>query len=173
MARCIRLAFALSLLVLGCSPSGKGPDLIPAAERLPAPEVKAHFLNASNGLSLSSMKGKVVVLDFWATWCGPCRMELPSLVRIYDDNHSKGLEMWGLSLEAADNKPDAYFQDFIAKNGLSYPIGLAFDQTIKDYGVSGIPATYFIDKKGRVALAFVGLHREEDLDGAVQELLAE
>jgi thiol-disulfide isomerase/thioredoxin len=140
---------------------------------LVAPEVQARFLNASNGLTLASLRGKVVVLDFWATWCGPCKMELPSLVKLYENNHSKGLEMWGLSLETNDNKPDAYFQNFISQNGLGYPIGLAAEGTLKTYGVGNIPATYFIDKKGRVALAFIGLHPEEELDGAIQELLAE
>jgi thiol-disulfide isomerase/thioredoxin len=123
--------------------------------------------------SLARLKGKVVVLDFWATWCGPCIMEIPTLVKMYDDYRSKGLELLGLSVEVNDNRPKEFFDQFISAHKINYPIGLANMDTLKNYGISPIPATFFIDKSGRIALSFVGVRPEGDFIGAVEKLLAE
>lgn len=128
---------------------------------------------AASTLALGQLKGKVVILDFWATWCGPCRMELPYLAKLYNTYHSKGLEMIGLSVEINDGKPMDYFRQFISANGLNYPIGLASMDTMRSYGIQPIPTTFFLDKKGRVALSFVGVHPEEHFTEAIEELLAE
>ena len=165
--------FAAALVLTGCGNKDNSVDLIPASNRQPAPEIRANFLNASNGLSLDQMKGKVVVVDFWATWCGPCRMEIPSLVKLYNDYHPKGLEMWGLSVEGNDGQPADYFNKFISNANIQYPVGLAAMDTLKAYGINPIPTTVFIDKSGRIALAFVGGHPEEDFTGAIEKLLAE
>lgn len=163
-----------SLFLAGCGEKGNTVDLIPAGTRQAAPEIKASFINVSpNGLSLAQMKGKVVVLDFWATWCGPCRMEIPSLVKLYDVYHPKGLELWGLSVEVNDGQPNDYFTRFISNANMQYPVGLAATDTLKAYGINPIPTTVFIDKSGRVALAFVGVHPEEDFTVAIEKLLAE
>ena len=164
---------AAASVLAGCGEKGNSVDLIPAGNRQVAPEIKASFINASNGLSLAQMKGKVVVLDFWATWCGPCRMEIPSLVKLYNVYHPKGLELWGLSVEANDGQPNDYFIKFISNANMQYPVGLAAMDTLKAYGINPIPTTVFIDKSGRVALAFVGAHSEEDFNGAIEKLLAE
>lgn len=167
--------FLIGLLMTclaGCG-KGKGVDLIPPAQRQPATEIKADFLNSPSGLSLAKTKGKVVVLDFWATWCGPCRMEIPTLVKIYDTYHPKGLEIWGLSVEANDGQSKDYFNKFISNFNIQYPIGLAGSETLKAYGINPIPTTFFIDKSGRIALSFVGVHPEEDFTDAVEKLLTE
>lgn len=162
----------LTLLLAGC---GKGDkvDLIPPGQRQPAVEIAARFLNSPNNLALAQAKGKVVVLDFWATWCGPCRMEIPTLVKMYDTYHPQGLEVWGLSVEANEGQPNDYFNKFISNFSIQYPIGLANTETLKAYGINPIPATFFIDKSGRIALAFVGVHPEADFTGAIEKLLAE
>ena len=169
-----RKMILIGLLVLCCLGCGKrsGIDLIPPAQRPQAAEIKANFLN-SNNLVLAQMKGKVVVLDFWATWCGPCRMEIPTLVKMHDIYHSKGMELWGLSVEANDGQPKDYFNKFISSFSIQYPVGLANTETLTAYGINPIPTTFFIDKKGRIALSFVGVHPEEDFTYAIEKLLAE
>ena len=172
----MNLKFLLaSLLVWGLSGCGKKStvDLIPPGQRQPALEIKADFLNAPNAGGLEKLKGKVVVLDFWATWCGPCRMEIPTLVKMYDAYHSKGLELWGLSVELNDAQPKDYFNKFISGFAIQYPVGLASTETLKSYGINPIPTTFFIDKSGKIALSFVGVHPEEDFSYAIERLLAE
>ena len=160
-------------LLAGCGKSGTQVDLISPGNRISATEISARYLNVSDNPSLQTLKGKVVVLDFWATWCGPCRMEIPTLVKIYDSFHPQGLEILGLSVEANDGQSSDYFHTFISNYGIKYPIGLASMDTIKGYGINPIPTTFFIDKTGKVALSFVGVHPEADFIAAVEKLLSE
>ena len=174
MKKIILTIIAASFFAAGCGSKGNNIDLISPGSRMPAPEIQADFLNSPvSTLALAPLMGKVVILDFWATWCGPCRMEIPSLVKIYDTYHAKGLEMLGLSVELNDGQSKDYFRQFISRFQINYPIGLAGIDTLKSYGINPIPATFFIDKKGKVALSFVGVHPEEDFTGAIEKLLAE
>jgi thiol-disulfide isomerase/thioredoxin len=165
--------FALAFAFSGCGPSSH-IDLIPLASRQQASEINALMISGGKpGLSLASLKGKMVILDFWATWCGPCRMEIPGLVEIYEKYHSKGLEIIGLSTEGQDGHPQEYFDKFIAGNRINYPLGLASLETLREYGVRNIPATYFIDKQGKIAISFVGTRSGDDLTAAVEALFKE
>ncbi|HUO57918.1 MAG TPA: TlpA disulfide reductase family protein [bacterium] len=165
---------ALFLISFGCGSKGNGIDLISKNSRTAAPEIGADFINASgSALTLSQLRGKVVLIDFWATWCGPCRMELPSLVKIYQAYHSKGLEMMGLSVELNDGKSIDYFRQFLSQYQINYPVGLASVTTLQNYGINPIPTAFFIDKTGKIALSLVGAHPEEDFTGAIEKLLEE
>jgi thiol-disulfide isomerase/thioredoxin len=164
------LTFAL---LSGCGRPPQQPiSLIPPEQRVPAIDIGAQFLN-SNDLSLDELRGNVVILDFWATWCGPCRMEIPTFIQLYNDYHSKGLEIIGLSVEGGEGKSGSFFAKFISDNGMNYPVGLSSMDTIKNYGATEYPTTFFIDKQGRIALSFLGVHPEDDFNLCVQQLLAE
>jgi thiol-disulfide isomerase/thioredoxin len=108
--------------------------------------------------SLSSFKGKVVVLSFWATWCGPCKLELPSMQALYQKMKSKGLEI--VAVDLAEEKQ--LVARFVKSNGLSFPILLDADVSVGTaWGASSIPTNYLLDRSGRVIARVIGFDGTE------------
>jgi thiol-disulfide isomerase/thioredoxin len=133
----------------------------------PAPDIE---LPGTDGKmrKLSSLKGSVVLLDFWASWCGPCRKENPNVVAIYSQYHDKGFEVFSVSL---DKDRDSWLAA-IAKDKLVWPNHVSDLKYWKSagaaiYGVSSIPYTVLIDKKGRIVAKKL---RGEELEAKVKEL---
>ncbi len=133
----------------------------------PAPLFTLQDLNG-NQVSLTEFKGKPVVLNFWATWCGPCRMEIPHLEYLSNKYKDKGLVVIGLNNE---NNHQAV-RDF-AQSQISYTVLLDGHMQFQDYGVAGIPCTYYIGKKGMVRDRDVGFHGEAEMDRKIRELLSD
>ena len=104
---------------------------------------------------LSKTKGKAVLLDFWATWCGPCRESIPHLVQLYKTYHAQGFEIIGLSLDKAGK--DAVHH-FVQSMDIPYPIVMAPDSVVRDYGVHGLPTTILIDREGKIREKIVGFN---------------
>jgi thiol-disulfide isomerase/thioredoxin len=131
------------------------------------PDFEARALDGSLQ-SAGRHRGKVVLIDFWASWCGPCRAEVPGLVDIYQRYHEQGFEIVGINL---DDDMEA-LQEFLADNDIDWPQvtdGMDGESGLADrYGVDGIPDTILIDRAGRVYAR--GL-RGEELEAAIAALI--
>ena len=121
-------------------------------------------------LSLDKFKGKVLLLDFWATWCAPCRQEMPNVIKVYDKYNDKGFEIVGISLDRDRNAFDSYIEKYEMKWPQFYDGKFWQNEVATLYGIQSIPATFLIDKKGNIRYKHL---RGRQLEVAVQELLAE
>jgi len=120
-------------------------------------------------VTLASLKGKVVLLDFWATWCGPCKAAMPAIQKIADDYKDKGVVVLGIN--TWENSPDAA-KKYMADKKFTYPCLLAGDPLAEAYGVPGIPTLVVIGKDGAVALIEVGMGGDAPLRAAIDAALA-
>ena len=118
---------------------------------------------------LSDYKGKVVLLDFWATWCGPCAMEIPWFVEMQRRQKDKGFAVLGVSMD--DDGWNAV-KPFVSSLGVNYRIVMGNDETAQLYGgVDALPTTFLIDREGRIAAVHVGLASRKEIEDGVQQLL--
>ena len=167
--------FLASLLVLlaGCTPPGVAPEKGPTAPAGEAAQLDFTIPNlASPGepLSLASYKGQVVLLDFWATWCPPCRFELPALNRLYDELKPKGFIVVGMTV---DNGSAEQVAQAVGKFALSYPVGLAGSDVQQAYGgIRAVPTKFLLDRNGAVVKQYQGVVPEKQLRADVEALLA-
>jgi cytochrome c biogenesis protein CcmG/thiol:disulfide interchange protein DsbE len=149
---------------------------VPAAAAHPvtgngtAPDFTVRTLNAGK-LSLSNLRGHVVLVNFWATWCPPCRLEIPGFQRVYQDYKDKGFTVVGLS---TDEQGPGVVNAFIRQNGITYPVGMATDEMRRLYGgVDALPESFLLDESGHVRKRVEGMFNESTLRQDVDHLLAE
>jgi len=137
---------ALAMILLASGASACAPAKT-ETEPVPAPEFSLKDLQG-NALSLASYKGKVLILNFWATWCPPCRREIPGFIEAYRELKDKGLEILGVSV---DDMPEATLGQWVRDAGMNYPVALATAKIVADYEPGDyIPATIVIDREGRI-----------------------
>lgn len=151
--------------------TGKG-QVIPEGERKSAPEVGGQLLDGADW-QLASQRGKVVVLNFWGSWCPPCRVETPDFDEVYKAVKGEGVEFVGVAVK--DRKEAA--AAFLADKKISYPS--LFDPAgkvtlrFRDLRTNGFPYTIVIDKKGRVAAVYPTTLLREDIEPVTKRLAAE
>ncbi len=120
--------------------------------------------------TLSEQKGNVVLVDFWATWCPPCRDEIPHLKELHASYKDKGLIVWGIGLDNEEK-----LREFVSENDIEYPILVGDESVGQKYDVQGIPTTILCDKNNRIAFRHVGFApgMEKDLEKEITQLLKE
>jgi peroxiredoxin len=136
-------------------------------EGKPAPKLQLSDWKGSKELKLEDLKGKIVILDFWATWCGPCLRSIPHNNEIYNTYKDKGVVFIGVCHPKGSDKADSV----IEKRSIEYPVAIDADsKTIKAYKVTGFPDYYIIDKQGNLV---AGDCKNSKVEDVVDALLAE
>lgn len=138
-----------------------------------APNFTLRVLNPSvsgyTDFSLSNFKGHVVVINFWATWCPPCRAEIPMLENFYNSYKSKGVVVVGINV----NSNVSGVRSFSKHYGITYPVVYASSSVISNYGdINDIPQTFFISRSGKIMYHWVGEISKEGLYGITTKLLS-
>ena len=157
-------------LLVGCFsvPRYARTGLSVAGERKPAPDF---ILRDANGvaLRLSDFKGKVVVLNFWATWCGPCKIEIPWFIEFETIYKNRGFAVLGVSM---DDDGWQAVKPFLREKAVNYRVLLGDDPVARAYGsVESLPTTFLIDREGRIAAEHVGLAGKSTYEGQILGLL--
>ena len=149
-------------------PAASEPSSASAAQAAPAWTLKD--LDGKS-VSLADFKGKVVVLDIWATWCPPCRAEIPHFVELQNEWKDKDVTIVGMSL---DSTGAADVAKFAQDNGMNYPIIMGDEATATAYGADqGIPTTVVIDKKGNIVATHLGLTDKDVFEDDIKKALAD
>ncbi|MFP6639067.1 MAG: TlpA disulfide reductase family protein [Myxococcota bacterium] len=163
LCRGVHLLLALGLW-LGCSP---GSD--PSSERaVLAPDFSLERLDGGDRVSLSTLRGKTVVLDFWATWCLPCVEQVPAINSFFAAHASDpDVLVFGVS---TDLDGPEIVQKWVTDQGVTYPILLGGDELARDMGAPGFPVTYMLDRHGRIQRRHVGVIEAGELEQNLADL---
>ena len=159
-----------AVLLTSCSSE---PSVVEAAvkaekDRKPAPEFALKDANGQT-VKLSDYKGKVVLLDFWATWCGPCKIEIPWFIEFEQTYKDKGFSVVGVSM---DEEGWSVVKPYIEQRKVNYRILLGTEQVGQLYGgVDSLPTTYLVDRSGRIASVHVGLSEKDGFQNEITRLL--
>lgn len=146
----------------------------------PAPNFTLEDLNGKK-VSLSSYKGKPLLVNFWATWCGPCKLETPWLVELRDEYAPKGFEILGISTDDIDRNDAARFSEekkeiahFVQQMHMDYPVLIDGDALSHPYGgLDAMPTSFFVDRKGTVVAVQMGITSKEDMEAKIKKTMAD
>jgi thiol-disulfide isomerase/thioredoxin/predicted small secreted protein len=155
---------------VAATPSG---EVIPEADRASAPEFSGTLLETGREWESSKLAGQVAVLNFWGSWCAPCRVESPEFQEVYAEVRDRGVRFLGVNVKDTDQLARAFEDGF----GIEFPslhdprgeVALAF----RDYPANAIPSTIVLDAQGRVGAVYTGAVAQEDLRAVLDLLLAE
>jgi thiol-disulfide isomerase/thioredoxin len=184
MKRALLALFTALLAVSGCTTNGSDGDgfrfteptalgtVIPAADRQPAGTFTGELIDGGT-LGSTELRGKVSLLNFWASWCGPCRIEAPQLDLLYREVKDDDVRIIGVDTKDDKGNARAFVRDF----DISYPI--VFDEQgevalrLGDIPARGLPFSVLLDKSGKVAAVYFGQLTAKDLQGPLDTLTAE
>jgi len=145
--------------------SGGGP---PGALHSPAADFSLQDIDG-HPLQLASYRGKVVLLNFWATWCTPCRAEIPNFVQFQNSYGPQGLQILGISMDDGPQPVRAFYQQF----KMNYPVAVGTDKVAQSYGgVLGLPVSFLIGRDGKIAAKYIGAVQLPELEQEIKTLVA-
>ncbi len=160
MTRTIRAALLFALVLATACTAAKDKNAV-------ASNFKLLDLDGKT-VQLSDFKGRPVMIDFWATWCPPCRETIPALVKLHKTYAPRGLVVLGISMD--EGGWDSV-QQFVRSHGITYPVLKGNDAVQDAYQVRTIPMIVFIDKEGKMVRRFIGVGGDGELDKAAEALL--
>lgn len=168
----LRMLAAVGLFTGAVLSSGSlpntAPALLPVVERPPTPAFKLKDLNG-NDIRLGDFKGKVVLLNFWTTWCGLCKAETPWFSEFQQRQKEAGLVVIGVSM---DEEGWAAVRPYMQETALNYRVVLGDEQVAARYGgVASLPDTFLIDREGRIAARHLGLSGKDRFEENIAQLL--
>jgi peroxiredoxin len=171
--RAVFVCVLLAAMLTGCSyftalDPERAVSVKPNKERKRAPDFALKDANGHT-VKLSDYRGKVVLLDFWATWCGPCKIEIPWFKEFERENKDKGFAVIGVAMD--DDGWDAV-KPFAQELGINYRLVVGNDEVAQLFGgVDALPTTFLIDREGRIASVHIGLSGKRDFENGIHELL--
>jgi thiol-disulfide isomerase/thioredoxin len=167
---------------LVADPNTGAPKYLSPFVGKPAPQFTLQNLQGQK-VSLENYKGKAVLVNFWATWCGPCKIETPWLVELRNKYAGQGFEVLGISTEGEDLKPDdkagfarqkAAIEKFVQQEHVPYPMLINGDSLSQEYGgLDAMPTSFYVDRQGNVVAAQMGLTSESDMEANIKKALAD
>ena len=160
------------VLFAAVSPGAAEDGWVPQEQRVRAPRLVLSDIPGARR-QLSQFDGKVVVVNFWATWCVPCQAEMPEFSRVYDAYRDRGVEFLGAANEPRSSRPKV--QDFIKRFEVRFPVWLeASEENMKAFGVgAGLPGTVIVDSQGRIAARIAGVTDGAHISQLLDRLLSE
>ncbi len=167
------LIFALFFILAGCKQPGpdSGSPSVATGERMQMPAFKLPSLTDNTMVDTAELKGRVLLLTFFATWCPPCIQEIPTLNDLQQSFQKKGLTVLGLSVD--EGGTDLLLK-LIEKYEIAYPIVLADPDLAKAFGgISGIPVTFLTNRQGEIVKKYLGYVGHDVLEGDIKKMLAE
>jgi thiol-disulfide isomerase/thioredoxin len=168
--------FGLSFLGIGKSPAALIPEESDAFNGKSAPAFSFQTIKGEQ-FSSQNFAGRPVLLNFFASWCPPCREEIGDLLKIYSKYKDRGLVIVGAATDARlipETPPEQEKNDvakLVTRLSIPYPVGIASDQMARDYSFRGIPTTIFIAADGKIAHVLYGYHNQQKVEEWVQRLI--
>lgn len=156
---------SLAVILAGCARANVDNGFVPA--RRPFPEFRLNSMDGSD-LDSKELRGKVVLINFWASWCGPCLMETPRLVELKKEYAHTGFEIVGIAIDP-ENKEEIL--DFVRDLKVNYPVVYSDQKIEREAGILGTPTSFLLDRNGNIVHKHMGVVAKEVLAAEIGPLL--